>query len=326
MKDVVIIGVTMVMLVVAGSIRGEDCGIVNGSFEDDSSITDITAREPNGWSVEMPAGKFTGHVLSEWPQGGKYNLTLESGYWATFEAGDMATVSQEINLAVVRQINFDLKLDDFGMGGWDPNMCTALVLIDDEVVWDSTSAGLVANGSYPGQVCITADEKFRTGDPHKLSLGIRVEVSDRIRGRYITHWDVVDCNLYCGGAGPVEGDIDGDCCVDANDLKILADMWLADAVDPNDPANLSHDGDELTSFATIDFRDFAVYAGGWDGTLFGLEGLCEFWLAIVDPDYEYNLFTEDDIRPSGLINFLDLAVLGSNWLECSVVDESVVDE
>jgi len=133
----------------------------------------------------------------------------------------------------------------------------------------------------------------------------------------LTHWDMVDCNLYCGGAEPIEGDINDDCCVDANDLKLLAELWLSDGVDPNDPANLSDIGDDPNSYAIIDFRDFAVYADDWDGSMMVLEALAAYWLDVVDPDYEYNLYGEGDIRPRGEINFFDLAALGNNWLECT---------
>jgi hypothetical protein len=230
----------------------------------------------------------------------------------------MATVSQDVNLVDVTRIVFDIKLDtESSYAKWDPNICTAVLLIDGDVVWDSNSAGLVAKGEYPGEVYV--DKKYRTEGLHSVSLGMRINVNRSLWESYHTYWDMVDCN-FCPGPGFVEGDISGDCCVDASDLKLLAEVWLGDAIDPNDPANLSHDDDDLTNYATIDFRDFAVYAGDWDGTMYGLEGIAEYWLAVVDPDYEYNLFTEDDIRPRGEINFLDLAVLGNNWLECSVIE------
>jgi len=143
-------------------------------------------------------------------------------------------------------------------------------------------------------------------------MRMNVEAYYWVQWLYKTHWDMVDCNLYCGGAGPVEGDIDGDCCVDANDLKLLAELWLSDDVDPNDPANLFHDDDDLIDFVTVDFRDYAVYASDWDGSMTALEDIAAYWLKEVDPDYEYNLFG----IPRGEINFFDLAILGGNWLNC----------
>mgnify|MGYP001605370408 CR=1 FL=1 len=101
-------------------------------------------------------------------------------------------------------------------------------------------------------------------------------------------------------------------------MKMLAGLWLSDGVEPNDPANLSDVGDDPNSYAIIDFRDFSVYAGNWDGSeMIELEELVTYWLEVVGPDYEYNLYREGDIRARGEINFFDLAVLGRNWLRCS---------
>jgi len=320
------IGIVMVMLLGGNLAWSEDCGIVNPSFETPAlRIDDLSIEEPNGWDVDLLGGKFKGYIYTDWRTDGSYGLSLYLPRRVNYLAGDMAKVSQAepIDLTGLREIIFDVKLA--GTGVWDPTVCTAVVLIDDDVVWESISEGPDARGEYLDQSYVVED-RYKDGGPHSISFGMRINVDYSspfgVDRAYQTHWDMFDCTLYCGGAAPIPGDINDDCCVDANDLNILADMWLADAVDPNDPANLSPDGDDLTSFATIDFRDFAVYAGGWDGTLFGLEALAEFWLAIVDPAYEYNLFTEDDITPSSQINFLDLAVLGNHWMECSIIDSN----
>lgn len=322
-KQIMAIGVAMVMLLTGNLAWSDDCGIVNPSFEDDGAVNDIAAVAPTGWTADLLGGNFGGYIYTNWKTDGFYSLSLHLNSRVDYFAGDMATVSQAkpIDMSVVRQINFDVMLET-GFGPWDPNVCTAVVLIDDDVVWESNSVGPDVRGVYRDQVYII-ENKYRDEGLHTISLGMRMNVDwfYWIDEAYQTYWDMIDCNLYCGGAAPIEGDINNDCCVDGNDLKLLADMWLADAIDPNDPANLSHDGDELTSFATIDFYDFAVYAGGWAGDMLGLEGLAEYWLGIVDPDYEFNLFTEDDIRPSAEINFLDLAVLGNHWLECSFIEE-----
>ena len=318
MKRAIAIGVAMVMLSAGNQARSEDCGIVNPSFEDDGAINDIAIQAPTGWAVDLLDGKFYGFIYTNWSTDGFYNLGLYLNKRVQYYASDTARVSlaEPIVLSGVDQIMFDVELDT-ASGAWDPNVCTAVVLIDDDVVWESNSVGSDARGEYRDQVYIVED-KYKNQELHTISLGMRMN-EDKfyyIDSLYQTHWDMVDCNLYCGGAEPVEGDINDDCCVDANDLKLLAELWLSDGVDPNDPANLSDIGDDLSSYAIIDFRDFAVYADDWDGSMMVLEALAAYWLDVVDPDYEYNLYGEDDIRPRGEINFFDLAVLAGNWMNC----------
>jgi len=314
MKRIMAIGVIMVMLLSGNLARSEDCGIVNPSFEDDGTINDIAIQGPTGWSVDLLDGKFYGFIYTDWATDGFYNLSLYLNKKVQYYPGDTAKVSlaEPIKLDGVRQIKFDVMLDT-GSGAWDPNVCTAVVLIDDDVVWESNSVGSDVRGVYSDQVYVVED-KYRGEGLHTLSLGMRMNIEAYywVQWLYRTHWDMVDCNLYCGGAGPVEGDIDGDCCVDANDLKLLAELWLSNDVDPNDPANLSDIGDNPNIDTIIDFRDFAVYADDWDGSMMVLEALAAYWLDVVDPYHDYNLFG----RPRGEINFFDLAVLGNNWLEC----------
>lgn len=314
MRNVTVIGVIMIALLIGNLARADACEIVNGSFEDDGWITNIESRDPNGWEVNISPVKFGGYVYTDWATDGIYSLTVCSD-WAAFSAGDMATVSQDVNLVDVVLIAFDVKLaTGSSYAKWDPNICTAVLLIDGDVVWDSNSAGLVAKGEYPVEVYV--EKKYRTEGLQRLSLGIRVNVDKSLWETYYTSWDAVDCNS-CPGSGFVKGDISGDCYVDANDLKILADLWLSDEVDPNDPANLSDVDDDPYSYAIIDFRDFAIFSLIWDGDMTVLKDEIAFnWLLEVDPDYEYNLFGDDDIRPRGEINFFDIAVLGDNWLKC----------
>ncbi len=321
-KRVMVIGVTMVMLLAGNLARSEGCAIVNPSFEDDGWIDDIAVQEPNGWSVDIPVDKFTGYIYTDWATDRTYNLTLHSE-WKTFDAGDMATLSQEVDLVNVERIVFDVKLDkhSYSVPEWNPNAASALLLIDDEVVWESNSVGSDLRGEYRGQV-YTVEDKYRAEGAHKLSLGIRINEGGSLYGdRYFTFWDAIDCNLFCGGGGLLEGDIDHDCCVDANDLKELAGLWLSDEIDPDDKANLFHGDDDVTSYGTINFLDFAIYAGGWDGDMVGLRELAAIWLQQVDRDDPYNLFGDDDVAPSGFINFFDFTVIADTWLGCSYVPE-----
>lgn len=324
MRRIMAIGTTMIMLLAGNLTRAENCGIVNPSFEVDDPINDITKTEPTGWSVDMDSDKFAGEIeLDVDPNtDGFYVLTLYTK-GVQFHAADMVIVSQAepVDLSTISWISFYLKLatkaDSFQ---WDPNVCSAVLLIDGDVVWDSNNVCSDVrgeDGEYYPQFYVV-ERKYRTPD-HTLSLGMRMNQSVRfpLEKVYIAHWDMIDCN-FCEGLGSVEGDIDGDCFVDMNDVKVMAELWLSDGVDPNDPANLSDVGDDPNSYAIIDFRDFAVYALIWDGDMTVLKDEIAFnWLNDgIDPDYEYNLFGEDDIRPHGEINFFDFAVLGDNWLRC----------
>jgi len=301
MKKATFIAVTMVMLLFAGWAQAEVCFIVNGSFEDDGYIDDINAIEPNGWDVNMPADKFTGYVYSDWVTDANYNLTLYSEWLQAFEVNDMTTVSQQVDLANANEIFFDLRL-----GNWNADKISAVVLIDEDVVWDSND---LSTGEYPNEV-YTVEDKYRDGELHRLSFGLRVKVEETLWQRYFTDWDYIECTEFCGGFGLLAGDFDRDCYVDVNDLKMFTDVWL-DAVDPNDKYNLFQD--ELDPNGIINFLDFAIYADSWDGNMPDLKMFTDVWLEEVGRNHEYNLFQYD----KGIINFLDFAIFADNWLKTS---------
>jgi len=317
MKRTTIVGVTMVVLLVANLARASVCQILNGSFEDNGWISNVAVKDPNGWTANVSGDKFRGYVGSDWRTDGSYNLTLYSEFWQTFAPGDMATVSQQLYLADVNEITFDLKLDTYAFSPWDPNKCTAVVLIDDDVVWQSKSIGTDVRGEYRNQR-FTVGEKYKTPGLHKLSLGIRVNVAEQLWDRYITHWDSIECTVYCGGGGLLAGDFNRDCYVDVNDLKLAAEIWLAE-VDPYDRRNLFR-GDDVEGHGTINLLDFAAYAKVWKGSISDLQVLAEKWLAEVDLDDEHNLFRGDDVQPSARVNFLDFRVFADNWLGSSYME------
>lgn len=314
MKRTTVIGVTMVVLLAVNSAQASVCQVANGSFEDDGWISNIAVKDPNGWMANVQADKFRGYVSSDWRTDGSYNLTLYSEFWQTFAPGDTAAVSQQLYLADVNEIRFDLQLETYAFSPWDPNKCTAVVLIDDEVVWQSNSTGTDVRGEYRNQA-ITIGEKYKTPGLHKLSLGIRVNVAEQLWDRYITQWDSIRCTLYCGGGGLLAGDLNHDCYVDVNDLKLVADAWLG-KVDPYDRQNLFR-GDDLEGYGTINFLDFAAYAGIWKGNISDLSAFARKWLAEVDLNDEHNLFRGDDVEPNAIVNFRDFGVFADNWLGSS---------
>ncbi len=307
----------MVALLAANSAQASVCQIVNGSFEDDGWISNIAVKDPNGWTATVPADKFRGYVSSDWRTDGSYNLTLYSEFWQTFAPGDMATVSQQVELADVNEITFDLKLDTYAFSPWEPSKCSAVVLIDGDVVWESQTAGTDVRGEYLGQAFVVG-EKYKTPGLHRLSLGIRVHVAEQLWDRYITDWDSVNCTTYCGGGGLLAGDFNRDCYVNVNDLRLLADTW-ANELDPYDRRNLFRD-DDVEGYGTISFLDFAAYAANWDGNIPNLKIFAQKWLAEVDLDDEHNLFRDDDVESSGSINFLDFAAFADDWLGTSYTE------
>jgi hypothetical protein len=314
----VVVGVVIVMLLTANQVQAEVCRLVNGSFEDDRWIADIAVKEPNGWDANVPAGKFGGYVGKDWVTDPNFNLTLFSQRWAIFDVNDMATVSQQVNLTGVGEVTFDLKLDTYPkIYPWGPDQCTAVLLIDGDVVWESNSVGPDVRGEYFGQ-SYAVEDKYKDGQPHLLSLGMRVNVAEKLSTSYITQWDSIKCTILCGGNPILTGDFNRDCFVDANDLKLIAELWL-DTVKPNDKYNLFH-GDDFAGSGTISFLDFAVFADRWDGNVFDLGVFADKWLQTVDANDPDNLFHLDDVAPNGVINFSDLAVFADKWLCSSYVE------
>jgi hypothetical protein len=269
-RRLIVTGVVMVMLLAANYIQAEECRIVNGSFENDGwKVPDITVKDPNGWDANVPADKFGGYVKQDWVTDANFNLTLYSQRWATFDVNDKAVVSQQVNLTGIDEVTFDLKLDTYPtINPWDPGKCTAVVLIDGNAVWESNSVGTDVRGKYFDQT-YTIESKYKDGQKHLLSFGMRFNTAGYLSPSYKTHWDYIECAVYCGGGGLLAGDFNRDCFVDANDLELLTDVWL-DEVEPNDKYNLFH-GDDSAGHGTINFLDFAIFADTWLGSSY-IEG------------------------------------------------------
>ena len=309
MKKITVIGAVVIMLVLAHWAQGGVSMVRNGSFEDDGGIYPLSEENaPNAWDVNVPSGKFGGWVDTDWPICGSYNLTLYSYKSGTFDMNDMATVSQQVYLADVNVISFDIRLDTDG-GDWDPNKRTAVLLIDDKVVWESNSVGTDVRDEYYNR---TVDVDIDDTGWHTLSLGLRVDVNEN-GIKYYTDWDCVEFSLHCGGFGFLAGDFSRDCYVDINDLGMLTEVWL-DEVDPHVKYNLFR-GDD--AYGVINFFDFAVFANSWDGDMPDLKMLTEVWLDEVAKNHEYNLFKGDDVDAWGVINFLDFAIFADNWMRNS---------
>ena len=252
MKKITVIGIAIIVLLVANQARAEGCEIVNGSFEEDEREIDPIneENEPNGWDVNISPDKFYGFVGDDWATDPNHSLTLRTETWVPYEIGDMATVSQEVNLMDANQIFFDVKLVDI----WDPNIFSAVMLIESDgvfdVVWDSNWAAPDSNNEYI-DATYTVEEKYRIGGPYKLHIGIKVNLSGMFfEDFYHTKWDFIECERFeCLAA-----DFNHDGRVNFLDFAMLANYWG----DESAPAEY-----DLYEDGTIDLKDLGVFVEDW---------------------------------------------------------------
>lgn len=298
-----------VIMALAGSVAWGEAGVslvMNGSFENDGEIEDITVKAPQHWcDVNVPDDdRFDGWVRAnvDWLTH-HYDvddgncLTLYTGF-GDFYDGEMATVSQEVYLMDVNQVIFDLKLVTTEGDPWPDQKRSAVVLIDySDIIWDSNDWTPDGNGEYRNHA-VTIDQKYRDSNSHILSLGIKANVSEtEFFYEYLARWDFVKFDTYCGGFGYLWEDLNLDCYVDMRDLEILAGQWLAE--DPNEEYDLFQDG-------IVNFRDFAFFAEYWMSNTYW-----ENWQD--DNCFEMELLV-GDIDDSGEVNYGDIATFVDNWL------------
>ena len=291
MKKTTVIVAVMIMVLAGNSAQAGVSLIMNGSFEKDGIISDITAQAPRRWcDVNLPAGQFGGKVETTWKSHGDYSLSLYSGY-GMFNAGDMATVSQEVYLADVSQIIFDLRLGTYAGFAWDPVKRSALLLIDGNVVWDSSDWVPDAIGEYRNQMA-DVNEIYKDADLHTLSLAIRANVTGmEYAFNYLAQWDFIKFDTYCGGFGYLPEDFNFDCYVDMLDLKVLAGQWLGGEL--NQYYDLFRDDEDI-----INFPDFATFSSYWQDTNCPQTVWCG----------------GSDFNRSGTVDFTDLKIFAEHWL------------
>ncbi len=262
-RNMILIGVIMAMLFATNPTQAFICEIINGSFEADGRINDITRQDPNGWTVNIPTGKFSAKTDTSWSPDGNYSLFISSQWYTPFVAGDMATVSQQVYLTDVNEIKFDLKMDTYTGFGWDVNDATAVVMIDDEVVWEPNNTDPDLGDVYLDE-SFKIDSKYKDDNPHTLSFGLRINVdtADGFYEFYRSWWDSIECtHIICDGHGLLDGDFNQDCYVDIYDLQLAADVWLAE-VPASDIYNL-YKGDDIDNNGIVNFLDFSILAGNW---------------------------------------------------------------
>jgi len=289
------------MLVLAHWAQGGVSMVRNGSFENDGSISPITAEDaPQYWcDVNVPSDKFAGKVNTDWSTYGDYSLILYSKALGKCNDGDMAMVSQQVYLTEdANQIIFDLKLSS-SSGGWDPNVRSAVVLIDGNEVWNSGNWVPDSNGEYRNQmVDITDVNGVGDGKLHPLSLAIKSNVTETSFPyvEYRARWDFVKFNAHCGGFGYLPEDLNYDCYVDMKDLEMLVGQWLVE--DPNYEYDLFEDG-------IVNFHDFMILANSWLDY--------RDWRNWDDPNFLELELLAADLNDDGVVDFRDFAILAMDW-------------
>ena len=311
MKKATVIVSIMIVLLLAHRARAGVSIVMNGSFENDGQIPDITAEAPRYWcDVNVASDKFAGKVNTDWSSYGDYSLILYSKAFGKCNDGDMAMVSQQVYLTEdANQIIFDLKLSS-SSGNWDPDKRSVVVLIDGNDVWDSNTLG---SGEYL-RVSVDVNEEYKDANLHTLSLAIRSNVTETSYPyrEYRARWDFVKFDAYCGGFGYLPEDIDRDCYVGFRDFAMLAGHWLEE--NPAYKYDLVEDG-------VVNEYDLMFFAEGW------LD--CSYW---DDTDCLEVELPAGDIDDSGEVDYGDVLILANSWLaaaDCNtradINDDGVVD-
>jgi hypothetical protein len=298
--------IVVVAMLVFASEGGAEAGvslIKNGSFENDGLIGMVTAQDkPQYWcEVNIPASKFTGFVGQQWAIHGDYSLTLYSNNNATFQLGDAAIIAQQVYMQDVNRITFDVELTtNWADIDWDPNLFTALLMVDGNVLWDSNQLEWLGNGWYHVEV---NDVNMGGGEPHLLSLGIRAnaQAPTPYYMWYIARWDFLKFDTHCGGFGYLPSDTDKNCYCDPNILDIvgLSDYWLTAGA----PSQYDRNGDGI-----VNFTDFAVITNDWLLSSNWLDYGSEIF---VEPEL---ILLESDLNDDGIVDYWDLAEMASAWL------------
>ncbi|MHC4501402.1 MAG: hypothetical protein ACYS21_20115 [Planctomycetota bacterium] len=294
MKKTTVITAVMVMLLFANWAQAGVSIVMNGSFENNGQIPDITAEEPRyWWDVNVPSDKFGGEIMTNWSTRGDYSLTLYSIYNEKCNEENMTILSQQVYLADVNQIIFDLELSS-SKGKWDPSKRSAVVLIDGNDIWDSNSLGSSIGDVSYSDVVVPVD--INDANVHILSLAIRSNVTETSKPyeEFRTRWDFVKFDAHCGGFGYWPGDFSLDCYVDFIDFAMLANHWL----EQDTPCRY-----DLFEDGIVDGYDLGTFVEGW------LE--CTYWGE--ERCYELELLASD-IDDSGAVDYGDISMLGDYWL------------
>ena len=290
MKKTTVIAAVMIMFLAGNSTQAGVSLIMNGSFESDGIINDITAQAPREWcDVNIPAGQFGGKVDTYWNTHGDYSLILFSKSSLTFAVGDMATVSQDVYLMDVNQIIFDIELSGTHSAfPWQSEKFSAIVFIDGNVVWDSRDWVPDGDGEYSFEV---NGIDVNDANLHTLSLAMKANKEEYQFTQYTVRWDFVKFDTHCGGFGYLAEDLNHDCYVDMLDLRVLTEQWLGEEL--NREYDLFHDQELI-----INFPDFATFSSYWQNNNCPQSNWCG----------------GSDFNRSGTVDSTDLKIFADHWL------------
>jgi len=291
-----IFAVLAVSMICCGISRGAVSIVKNGSFENDG-IIGVVAQDarPEHWcDAGFDESKFLAFVWDDWSTHGDYSLTFGTRYNAAFQAGDTAVISQSVFAENVHQISFDLALStEWPDINWDSSLFSAIVTVDDEVIWDSNQPGISENGVYHIEV---NNLNFSSG-LHILAFGIKSNTAaEPYYYSYYAKWDSVMFDTFCNSTGPQPADFDVNGIVDIYDLQVLADGWL------------NPEGPDLTGDGNVNFSDFASLAGVWMSTE-QAELPCDTFF--FEPNY---ILLDADLNDDGIVDYYDVFILSSEWL------------
>ncbi len=282
--------------------KGRVSLIMNGSFEYDGySIDYITADDaPRYWcDVDLAEDNFGASLWSGGLTEGNYYLRVYCTDYGDFDQGDMGLISQQVYLDDANEFIFDLQLTTAYGDPWNPQKRSAVIAIDGNVVWETSSVGTDIRGLYEGQVC-TIPQDYKDGQEHTLSVGIRVNNGTEDFIEYNSYWDFIKFDAHCGGFGYLAGDLNQDCYVTLADLAVLGLSWMDVPASPKD--DLNEDG-------IVDKMDLALFAEDWLYNTYwqnnGQAGNVEMELL------------ESDFDLSGKVDLVDLMVFSEYWLSDS---------
>jgi hypothetical protein len=294
----------IIMLFMTSTLYAGVSLVKNGSFEADGRITDITQSRLTGWcDVNVPEGKFVGRVTNDWFTNSYYDgdgnsLYLYSVGDADFAEGDMAAVSQNVYLTDVNELTFDLKLTGtHSFYPWDSENFVVVILVDGNEVWNSSVLLPQGNAEHLG-VVYEVDEFYKDPNMHSLTFAMKAASTQSHFFQYKMWVDFARFDTHCGGFGYLDGDMNHDCYVDANDYEILALLWLGR--DPN-----YHDlyGGENSVF---NMGDYSILAADWqNNTWWENWGQDNCYIAELVPY---------DIDDSGIVGVDDVNEMGETWL------------
>lgn len=294
MKSCGLIAMVLMMVTSTNYLSAETSWLINGSYEYDGDIDNIEVEAPSAWEDINVPSNFSGAVSSSWASDRSYSLSLWSDMIEVIDDNDIATVAQSVYLTDVNEIIFDIRLVTNPLyESWSPAKRSAVIKIDDEIIWRSDDLGSGdLTGVYLNQtIDLTEKPEYKDGNLHSLVFALRSNEQDTYPlVEYYAKWDFIGFDNHCrGGIGFLITDFNQDCYVDEYDLSLFVNHWLWETEDPNKY--------DLVDSNDVNMPDYAVLANDWMKTSYG-------------QDDEYLAF---DKNLDGIVDFEDYAIKAQEW-------------